>query len=100
MIIAIVKAQIVDGKQEELRAIANVLQYEYAPHEQGCEQYESFIDGDTFVTLERWSNQQALDVHLQTEHVATYVPQMRACVTGGVFEVQFINSNDVSFVTL
>jgi len=100
MIIAIVKAKIIPGKHDQLRVIANKLQYEYAAHENGCEQYESFIDGDTFITLERWSNQEALDVHLKADHVATYVPQLRECVVGGGFDVQFIKSDDVSFVRI
>lgn len=100
MIIAIVKAKIIPGKQDTLRAIANTLQYEYAPHEEGCEQYESFIDGDIFITLERWTSQDTLDLHLKAEHVATYVPQLRACVVDATFDVQFIKSDDVSFVRL
>ncbi len=100
MIIAIVKAKIVSDKHEELRAIANRLQYEYAPHEEGCEQYESFIDGDTFITLERWRNQEALDIHLKADHVTKYVPQLRECVAGGYFDVQLIKSDDVAFIRL
>ena len=100
MIIAIVKATIVSGKHEELRTIANKLQYECAPQEEGCEQYESFIDRDTFITLERWTNQEALDNHLKTKHVVEFVPQMRNCVEGGTFAVQLINTTDISFVTL
>ncbi|HCA27581.1 MAG TPA: antibiotic biosynthesis monooxygenase [Betaproteobacteria bacterium] len=100
MIIAIVKAKIISGKQEELRTIADKLQYEYAPQEEGCEQYESFIDGSTFITLERWKNQNVLDKHLKTKHVEEFVPQMRNCVEGGEFSVQFIKTTDVSFVTL
>jgi len=81
MIIAIVKATIIDGRQEELRKTADILQFEYAPTEEGCEQYESFIDGNTFITLERWSSQEALDAHLAAEHVSRYVPQLRKCAT-------------------
>ena len=42
----------------------------------------------------------ALDAHLKSAHVATYVPQLRACVVDGAFAVQFIKSDEVSFVTL
>lgn len=100
MIIAIVKAKILPGKHEQLRAIANKLQYDYAPHEEGCEQYESFIDGDTFITIERWISQEALDLHLKADHVAKHVPQLRECVVGASFDVQFIRSNDVSLVRI
>lgn len=100
MIIAIVKATILENMHERLRNVANILQYTYAPREEGCEQYESFIDKDTFITLERWNSQQSLDAHLKSAHVATYVPQLRACVVDGIFTVQFIKSDDVSFMTL
>ena len=100
MIIAIVKAKIKEGEHAELKRIATILQYEFAAKEEGCEQYESFIDGDTFITIERWSDQTSLDKHLKAEHVATYVPLLRACVVGNVFDVQFIESDKVSFVTI
>jgi quinol monooxygenase YgiN len=44
---------------------ANALQ------EQGCEQYELFQSvesPDTFVLLERWTNQELLDKHMTAEH--------------------------------
>jgi len=100
MIIAIVKAKIKKGKEKELRDIANTLQYEYSIKEKGCEQYESFIDNNTFITLERWDNQENLNAHLETKHVKKYVPLMRKCVVNGTFDVQFIKSDDVSFVTM
>jgi quinol monooxygenase YgiN len=100
LIIAIVKASIKDNKHEELRRIANTLQFEYAPNEQGCEQYESFIDGNTFITIERWKNQASLDIHLKASHVEKYVPMLRECVVDGCFDVQFIQANDVSFTRI
>jgi quinol monooxygenase YgiN len=100
MIVAIVKALISEGKHSQLREVADILQNEYAPHESGCELYESFIDGNTFLTIERWSSQEALDAHLQTAHVAKYVPLLRACVVGGSFDVQFIQSGDIRFVKI
>ena len=100
MIIAIVKAKIQNGKEKELREIANILQFKYSICEDGCEQYESFIDNDTFITIERWNNQENLDIHLETDHVKKYVPLMRQCVENETFDVQFIKSDDMSFVTI
>jgi quinol monooxygenase YgiN len=100
LIIAIVKASIKENKHTALREIANTLQFEYAPHEEGCEQYESYIDGDTFITIERWQDQASLDIHLQASHVEKYVPLLRECVVDGCFDVQFINTNDVSFTRI
>ncbi len=97
LIIAIVKAVIKKSRHGELREIANTLQFEYAPNEEGCEQYESFIDGNTFLTIERWRDQASLDIHLKASHVEKYVPKLRDCVVDGCFDVQFIKASDVSF---
>uniref|UniRef100_UPI001F503C19 putative quinol monooxygenase n=1 Tax=Rosenbergiella collisarenosi TaxID=1544695 RepID=UPI001F503C19 len=69
VITAIVKGLIRNGKQEELRRIANILQHEYAAKEDGCIQYESYIDGLTFITIERWADQVVLDKHLAQDHL-------------------------------
>ncbi len=100
MITAIVKASVLPGKTEQLRHIAGVLQHQYAPREDGCIQYESFIDGSAFITIELWRDQDALDHHLAQEHVKKYVPLMRDCVEGGTFSVLFIQGGEVSRVTL
>lgn len=100
MIVAIVKASIKKGEHEALRKIADILQFEYAPNELGCEQYESFIDGDTFITIERWTDQASLDIHLNASHVEKYVPKLRECVVDGCFDVQFIQVSDISFARI
>ncbi len=100
MITAIVKATIKPGMQQSLKSIADLLQYEYAPHEPGCDMYESYIDDDTFITLERWQNQEALDLHLNTAHVKELVPKLRQCVVNDEFEVTFIHSQTIEQITL
>jgi quinol monooxygenase YgiN len=100
LIIAIVKASIKEGKHEDLREISNILQFEYAPHEEGCEQYESFIDGNTFITIERWRDQASLEIHLKANHVEMYVPKLRDCVIDGCFDVQFIKTDDINFTRI
>lgn len=100
MITAIVKAAILPKRIETLRNIASILQHEYAANEEGCQRYESFIDGDTFITIEIWENQQLLDIHLEQEHVKTYVPQMKECIVDGIFHVTFIHSDDITQITI
>ena len=100
MITAIVKARILPNKIEQLREIANTLEHDFSVHENGCEQYESYIDGQIFITLERWSSQEALDIHLQQSHVKKYVPLMKDCIENGVFEVQFIKGGERSYLTI
>jgi quinol monooxygenase YgiN len=98
MIIAIVKAKIKNDKKKQLKEVSDILQYQFAPNEKGCEQYESYIDNDTFLTIEKWSSQKELDIHLEAEHVKEYVPKLRECVVGETFDIQFIKSDDISFV--
>ena len=100
MITAIVKAEILPEKVNQLREIANILQYNYSVNEVGCQRYESFIDGNTFITIEIWENQQVLDIHLEQEHVKTYVPQMKECIVNGIFHVTFIHSDDITQITI
>ncbi len=100
MIIAIVKAKIAPHKESELRKIANILQYDYAVNELGCHRYESFIDGDDFLTIEIWENQAVLDIHLAQDHVKKYVPEMRKCIVGAEFDVTFIKDDVLSEVKI
>ena len=90
MIQITVKADILPNMHDQLRSVANILQKEYAPNEPGCIQYESYIDGDVFITLEKWRSQDDLDVHLQSSHVAQYVPELKRCVKDGQFFVEFV----------
>lgn len=100
MITAIVKANIKSGMHERLRETADILQHEFSVNEPGCEQYESFIDGDAFITIERWRDQACLDQHLETEHVKKYVPELRKCVENGAFSVQFIEAEKIRIITI
>ncbi|MCC4264206.1 hypothetical protein LL240_07030 [Oceanimonas baumannii] len=58
------------------------------------------MDGDVFITLERWTDQACLDLHLEAEHVKKYVPELRKCVENGEFSVQFIETDNIRFITI
>lgn len=100
MIVAIVKAKILSDKIDELLHIANTLQFDYAPFEKGCNRYESFIDGDNFITIEIWESQELLDVHLEQAHVKKYVPKMKQCIVNGIFDVTFIKDGRLSQIEI
>ncbi|EGT3611659.1 antibiotic biosynthesis monooxygenase [Morganella morganii] len=100
IITAIVKATILESKKEELRSIANILEKDFAPYEEGCLQYESFIDGLTFITIECWKDQKSLDTHLLKEHVKKYVPLMKDCIKDGKFHVRFIKGGELSLTDI
>lgn len=99
MIAVLVRARISPGKQEKLRWVANNLQKRTAT-EEGCQRYEPLIDGDTFIIIERWTSQEALDKHMQQEHMRVHLPQLRDCVAGGAFEAEFIETDSIKTVTV
>ena len=95
--VVLVKARILPGKQEKLRSVANNLQRSTVT-EDGCLRYEPFIDGDTFIITERWASREDLDKHLQQDHIKVYLPQLRECVAGGVFEAEFVEADSIKTV--
>jgi hypothetical protein len=99
MLIGIVKGKIIAGKHAQLRQTADILE-KFAADEPGCEQYEFFVDGNTLLAIERWASHQALDMHLNSTHFATHAPKLRECVEGGLFDVQFIETDKVTFAKI
>ncbi|MBP0598161.1 antibiotic biosynthesis monooxygenase [Herbaspirillum sp. LeCh32-8] len=95
MPILIVKANILAGRHNALRESAQTLQSHTLP-EDGCIRYEPHIAGDTFILLEQWRDQASLDAHLNTAHIALYLPQIRACIEDGLLDVQMIEPKSVS----
>ncbi|WP_198971903.1 putative quinol monooxygenase [Xylophilus sp. ASV27] len=98
MIIVIARATIRPGMHQKLRDIAHALQHEHAPKEEGCLRYDAFIDGDTFVILDQWRDQAALDAHLQAPHVARYAPRIKDSVVDGRIDLQIVKAAEVSFL--
>lgn len=48
--------------------------------EAGCERYELHVDpqhADTFLFIERWRDEQALDAHGRTPHLQRFAERMR-----------------------
>ena len=98
MILVIARASIRPGMHQTLRDIAYALQHEHAPRENGCLKYDTFIDGDTFVILDQWRDQAALDAHLQAPHVAHYAPQIKDSVVDGRIDLQIVKADEVNFL--
>lgn len=98
MIIVIARATIKPGRHLQLREVARVLKHDFAPHEEGCLKYDTFIDGDMFVIVDQWRDQAALDAHLQAPHVAELAPQIKDSVVDGLIELQIIEADKVSFL--
>jgi quinol monooxygenase YgiN len=97
MMVVLVKARILPGKQEKLRSVANSLQRSTVT-EDGCQRYEPFVDGDTFIIIERWASREDLDKHMQQDHMKVHLPQLRECVAGGVFEAEFVETDSIKTI--
>ncbi len=62
------------GKRDDLKEALLAL-IEPTRQEQPCQEYELFTDpknDHTFVFVETWSSQEALDEHLQTPHLQAF----------------------------
>lgn len=99
MVVVLVRATVLAGKQEELRTVFSLLQ-NHVVAEDGCEQYEAFIDGETFIIQERWASGAALDTHLKQAHMAQYIPAIKDCLEGGALHVQILQVESLNAVTL
>lgn len=95
MYISIVRGTILEGKQEQLREVFDFLTRE-SLKESGCRRYEAYIDGTRFLAVEEFEQRADLDAHLQTEHMASHGPRLKECVEGGMFDVQAIETDNVT----
>ena len=60
-------------RQDFLDAVINEGVYEGSNNDKGCLQYEYFLpveEKDVVVLLERWENDEVLQEHLKTPHIA------------------------------
>lgn len=82
-VIATLKAK--EGQGKELLAILKTLAVQVSEKEDGCLQYDPFVavdDPDTIVMIERYTNQEALDAHGQTEYFKEASPRMGPFMAG------------------
>lgn len=68
-----VKAQ---DKEEYMKLVAQII--EGTRKEKGCVQYVMTNKGDAYVFIEKWETKEDLDNHLNSEHVKTIGPKMKA----------------------
>lgn len=70
-VVALIPAK--PGSEDTIRAALSTLA-EASRHHEGCTAYQLFESAaapGTFVTVETWRDQAALDAHMQTEDIAT-----------------------------
>ena len=78
MICLVVDVEIKDGKQEELLKIIKPL-IEGSQKEEGCIEYHFYKQSDSdisYVFIEKWKDQAALDFHKQTPHYLENAPKL------------------------
>ncbi len=79
----------IPAKPEEADAIRTALQELAAAtrQEQGClgyDLYESAAAPATFVTVERWTGQEALDAHMKSPHIAAALAATEGNLAGEI----------------
>lgn len=77
-----VKAEHVEAMRAALADLA-----EATRQESGClayDLYESAAEPGVFVTVERWTDQAALDAHLRSPHLAAALAAADGALSGGV----------------
>lgn len=78
MITIVAKSIIKEGKKEEFLALAMELVGE-SRKEEGCIKYSLYQDirNENIVSvIEKWKDQESIDIHNNSEHFTTIVPQL------------------------
>ena len=73
------------GKESEFEAVFTDLQSHVAKSEPGCLMYEVFksrSQASTYIVMEKYKDQAALDAHRSTPHMAAAGPKLGATLDG------------------
>jgi quinol monooxygenase YgiN len=70
------------GKEEAFEAIARQVTANTLSKDAGCLRYEWYrADApQTYILIERWTDQAAVQAHLKAEHFTALMPKIRDCV--------------------
>ena len=70
------------GMEEAFEAIARQLAANTLAQDKGCLRYEWFrADApQTYILIERWTDQAAVQAHLKADHLAALMPKYMECV--------------------
>lgn len=85
MIGVIATLKIAAGKESEFETAANALAAKVNANEDGCilyELYKSKSDPNTYVFMEKYTDQAALDAHGKTDYFRAAQPALGACLAG------------------
>jgi quinol monooxygenase YgiN len=82
MIDVIATQRVNAGMEAAFEALAKELTANTISRDKGCLRYE-WYRGDapqTYILIERWSDQAAVQAHLSADHLAALMPRYRDCV--------------------
>ena len=83
MIGVIATLKIKEGKSTDFEAVANQLVEKVNANEEGVVYYDLYKQDDTtYIFLERYKDQAALDIHRQTDYFKAIGAQLGAFLTG------------------
>lgn len=82
MINVVVTQRVNAGMEEAFEAIARELTANTLSQDKGCLRYEWYRAEapQTYILIERWTDQAAVQAHLKANHFATIMPKIMACV--------------------
>lgn len=76
------KLTIQDEKVEAFESAAKDLIAKVRENEPGCLQYDLFRDGITYIFMERYADEAALNAHGKTDYFQAAQPALGACLAG------------------
>jgi quinol monooxygenase YgiN len=82
MIDVVVTQRVNAGMEEAFEAIAREITSNTLSRDKGCLRYEWYrADApQTYILIERWTDQAAVQAHLNADHFAALMPKIRDCV--------------------
>lgn len=96
MIGVVAKLKIAEGKEAEFEAVATDLMTKVKANEPGVltyQLYKSKTAPNTYIFMEQYANQAALDEHGQTEYFKAAGPKLGPCLAGAP-EIEYFDSVD------
>jgi quinol monooxygenase YgiN len=78
----VVTQRVKPGKEQEFEALARQLEANTLANDKGCLRYEWYRaeTPQTYILVERWTDQAAAQTHLKADHFTALLPKLRECV--------------------
>ncbi|HEV2549913.1 MAG TPA: putative quinol monooxygenase [Stellaceae bacterium] len=78
----VVTQRVKPGKEQEFEALVRQLEANTLANDKGCLRYEWYRaeTPQTYILVERWTDQAAAQTHLKAEHVTALLSRIRECV--------------------